>query len=397
MNILSHFNYDELNIINLIKKECLKHNRKAYLVGGVVRDFLLNKKPRDIDICIECNPIDIIKKIDFVKEYKYYEKFQTSTITFKNGVILDLIRCRKEEYEFPGALPNIIPSNIYDDLYRRDFTINAIGYDIVNNKIIDPYNGVADLRNRIVKKVHIDSYNEDPTRIFRAIKYANRYNFYINDLYEIRECIDAQVFNTISSDRIVREILIACSETNWIKNILMYNELGILEIDLNLFNIGKKIYNYTCMDDRLINLFISMKNKNHRQLLINNSVLKKELKSAFRDFENLIYKLDRLLHSDINNFNIYNILSRMSDTDIKLISFNKSYKYLILNYIKNMNNISLNVTGKDLINLGIKKGKQYREILKRLLLLKLNTGILNEKQYLYAKLGEIVNVNKHKN
>ena len=68
MNILSHFNYDELNIINLIKKECLKHNRKAYLVGGVVRDFLLNKKPRDIDICIECNPIDIIKKIDFVKE-----------------------------------------------------------------------------------------------------------------------------------------------------------------------------------------------------------------------------------------------------------------------------------------------------------------------------------------
>lgn len=63
MNILSHFNYDELNIINLIKKECLKHNRKAYLVGGVVRDFLLNKKPRDIDICIECNPIDIIKKL----------------------------------------------------------------------------------------------------------------------------------------------------------------------------------------------------------------------------------------------------------------------------------------------------------------------------------------------
>ncbi|QGU95168.1 CCA tRNA nucleotidyltransferase [Clostridium bovifaecis] len=382
MNILSQFNSEELYVINLIKKECIDCNIKVYLVGGIMRDFLLNKKPRDIDISVECNPINIIERMSYIKEYKYHEKFHTSTILFKNGIIVDLIRCRKEKYDFPGALPNIIPSDIYDDLYRRDFTINAIAYDIIDNKIIDPYNGNEDLKNKIVKKVHMESYSEDPTRIYRAIRYASRYNFRINDIQEISKCIKGQVFKTISIDRIIREIVMICSEDNWINCLALCNELQMLDIDINWLN-KSKLCSYSSINDKIIGLFISIRNKKHRELFINNSILKRELKSAFKNYEDLNYRLNRLIFNELTNFDIYNILSKLNEFEIKLISFNRIYKYIIINYFKNLSNISLEINGKYLAELGLNNGKQYKKILRYLLTLKLNTGIFDEKNYLH--------------
>lgn len=389
MNVLSQFNDGELYVIDLIKEECIKCNIKAYLVGGVIRDFLLNKKQKDIDISIECNPINIIKRIDYIKEYKYHEKFKTSTIMFKNGVIVDLIRCRKEEYGFPGALPNIVPSDIYDDLYRRDFTMNAMAYDIISDTIIDPYNGKEDLKNKIIKKVHENSFCEDPTRIFRAIKYANRYDFYIDDIEEIRKCVKVQVFKTISVDRIIREIIMICREDNWVNCLTLCNELKILNIDINLLDKGK-LCDCSSINDRIINLFIAIADEKYRALFINNSILKKELKSAFKNYEDLNCRLNKLIINDLNNFDIYNILSKLSEDEIKLISFNKSYKYIITNYLENLMNISLEINGDNLAELGLNHGKQYKKILEHLLALKLNTGIFDEKKYLHKKLGEIL-------
>ena len=82
-------------------------------------------------------------------------------------------------YPFPGSLPNIKPSNIHEDLYRRDFTINAIALQLFPKpyKLIDPVNGIEELKNKRIKIIHEKSFQDDPTRIFRAIRYSSRFDF----------------------------------------------------------------------------------------------------------------------------------------------------------------------------------------------------------------------------
>ncbi|KGM95619.1 poly(A) polymerase, partial [Clostridium novyi A str. 4552] len=278
MNILDNFDYKELEVINLIKETCIKSKVNAYIVGGAIRDSVIKVKPKDIDICIELNPMNIIRKLNFVKEYKYYEKFQTSTIVFQNGIEIDLIRCRKEEYEFNGALPKVTPSNIKDDLFRRDFTCNAIAYDLANDILIDPFNGLEDITNGIVRKVHADSYMEDPTRIFRAIKYANRYDFKIHGKNEIKKALLKKSMGNISNDRIMREIVSLCKEEKWINNIFSCNEFNILNIEKSMFLEDNFLCNYKDYNDRILKVFLS--SKGNRDIFIKNSVLCKDIKKA---------------------------------------------------------------------------------------------------------------------
>lgn len=397
MNILSYFSNEEVYIIDLLKIYCINNNTRAYLIGGVVRDFLLNKKSKDIDICIECDPMEFIESIEYIQDYKYHNKFQTSTILFKNEVKMDLIRCRREEYDFNGALPKIIPSNIYDDLYRRDFTINAIAYDIIDNKIIDPYNGVKDVKKGIIKEVHTNSYEEDPTRIFRGIKYSNRYNFSIEDIDKISHCIKNNVFKTISRDRTMKELLLLCNEENWVDNILSCHELGIVGIDGKFVNRQSKLIDYSILDDRILAFYISIREDDeYRRLFINNSVLKKGLRSAFKNFEKYNNTLNKLIHKNTDNSDIYKILNSVSCIELKLFSFNKLYKYIIMNYIDNLKDISVKINDSDLKELALEKGKEYKKILNHLLKIKLNIGVLNEEKYIRKKMGEILNVIKYK-
>ncbi|GAB6151122.1 CCA tRNA nucleotidyltransferase [Clostridium novyi] len=394
MNILDNFDFKELEAINLIKETCAKFNANAYIVGGAIRDSILNVKPKDIDICIESNPINIISKLNFVKEYKYYEKFQTSTIVFENEVEIDLIRCRKEKYEFNGALPKVIPSNIMDDLFRRDFTCNAIAYNLVNDTIIDPFNGRDDINKGILRKIHENSYMEDPTRIFRAIKYANRYDFKIHDKDEIKESLLKKSMNNISNDRIIREIVSLCKEEKWIHNIFSCNELNILNIEKSMFLEDKFLFNYKDYNDRILNVFLS--SKGNRGIFIKNSVLCKDIKKAFENYNNGITNKNYLLNEK-DNFSIYNKLKNFSTYDIKILAHFKENKYKLLNYIHNLKNMKLDVNGKYLSQLSLNNKTKYKDILNYLYMIKLNTGIRDDVKYLFGNLGEILNVVKYKN
>jgi tRNA nucleotidyltransferase/poly(A) polymerase len=127
LDILSGFNDEELYIVNSIERICRIKDIKSYVVGGAVRDILLHVNVKDIDICLNEDPIVVLKSLGGVHKFKYYDEFQTASIIFNNGISIDLIRCRKEVYLKPGMLPKIIPSDIKDDLYRRDFYCKCIG------------------------------------------------------------------------------------------------------------------------------------------------------------------------------------------------------------------------------------------------------------------------------
>ncbi len=179
-------------------------NRIA-IVGGFLRDELIRqlhneptKKIQDIDLIIEGDPsklVNLIKeqlgntRVVITRQSPVYQ-----TIELKiDGLKIDIARARKENYPKPAHNPEITPSSIEEDLYRRDFTINSMALDLRTFEFIDPYEGYKAILSRNIDFIHDESASEDPTRVFRASRYAARLNFDLTS-----KCIN-QINSTINS------------------------------------------------------------------------------------------------------------------------------------------------------------------------------------------------------
>lgn len=373
MDIFSGLNCSQIYVINLIKKVCKLKDVKSYIVGGAVRDALLKVKVRDIDICVDKDPKIIIESLAEIKTFKYYSEFQTAALEFKNGVSVDIIRCRKESYTKYGMLPKITPSDIDHDLFRRDFTINALAYDLGYNKLIDLYGGILDIKNKSIRKIHNNSYEEDCTRIFRAIKYSIRYKFSLYDREQIVSCIDKGILKTISNDRISKEISLLCIEQNWKDAFLLCESLNIFNLNCNLIGIPNKVIGYDDVNMRLLNLFYSFKNKDDAHILIDNSILDSNIKKSMMKLKDC--SVENILKNTFGNYEIFNHLKNMSKYDLAYLSWNIELTYKIYNYIYNLEGCKLSINGNKIKALGIKDGKLIGSILRYIMKLKLNTGI----------------------
>ena len=153
----------------------------AYLVGGSVRDTLVGLTPGDPDVAIVGDApkfaMALVHHAGGV--VKSVSQFGTARVVIPAGSF-DLATARTETYEEPGALPNVEASGIVDDLSRRDFTINSMAVDISPSnwgELLDPHSGFSDTARRRIKVLHSDSFQDDPTRIFRAIRYQVRLDF----------------------------------------------------------------------------------------------------------------------------------------------------------------------------------------------------------------------------
>ena len=148
-----------------------KYEKKIYMVGGTVRDIFLQRDSWDIGLVLEGNALEFagILHRTLGGELKTYNRFLSATIKVA-GFSLDLMTARKEVYKSYGSLPEITPGNINDDLKRRDFTVNALAINLIDGKIIDPFGGIDDLKNRQLSILHKNSFKEDPSRILRAAR-----------------------------------------------------------------------------------------------------------------------------------------------------------------------------------------------------------------------------------
>ena len=188
-------------------------SQSVYVVGGFVRDLLIGRENLDIDIVVEGNAIDFVHQLAKVWEgqVQTHHKFKTATITRRDGLKLDFVSARNETYTSPGALPSVEYGTIAQDLRRRDFSINALAMQLQPDtfgEIVDCTEGLRDLRAGRIRVLHEQSFIDDPTRIFRAIRYAARYNFRIveADQQRILDAINQGVLNLISGQRIRNEI-----------------------------------------------------------------------------------------------------------------------------------------------------------------------------------------------
>ena len=154
-------------------------NLEIFLVGGALRDILLEIPPKELDFCINGEINEFKEFLNNDKQMKIIKvsEFETYKVLFKDK-IYDFSVTRKESYIHKGSLPKIDAFNvpIETDLKRRDFTINSIAMNINSdiNNLIDPLNGLKDLKNKIIKVNHDESFKDDPTRAYREVKFSKR-------------------------------------------------------------------------------------------------------------------------------------------------------------------------------------------------------------------------------
>ena len=188
-------------------------SQSVYVVGGFVRDLLLCRDNLDLDIVVEGDAICFARYLaeKWAGKLQTHREFGTGTVTRTDGLKLDFVSARCETYERPGTLPLVRYGTIEDDLCRRDFSINALAMTLnpdAFGELVDYTNGLRDLRAGYIRVIHNRSFIDDPTRIFRAIRYERRYGFQIveGDQKRIREAINQGVLDLISGQRIRNEI-----------------------------------------------------------------------------------------------------------------------------------------------------------------------------------------------
>lgn len=180
----------------------------AYLAGGAVRDLLLGGPGTDLDVVIEGDTDALSGLPGF--ELEREGLFLTGRVE-RGGARIDVARARAESYPEPGALPEVRPAPIEEDLARRDFTINAMAFPLSGEReLIDPHGGVADLQAGLLRVLHDRSFTDDPTRALRAARYAARFGFELEPQTE-RLLRDADL-STVSDDRVQSELRRTASE-----------------------------------------------------------------------------------------------------------------------------------------------------------------------------------------
>jgi tRNA nucleotidyltransferase (CCA-adding enzyme) len=196
----------------------------TYLVGGVVRDLLLGADGADLDVVIEGDAESLADVPGYEPERDEY--FLTGRLAVGDQTI-DIARTRAETYPQPGALPEVRPAPIGEDLARRDFTVNAMAYPLKDGaELIDPHEGLEDLRAGRLRVIHDRSFIDDPTRALRAARYAARFGF---DLEPDTASLLAEAdLATVSEDRVQNELRKIAAEKDPARAIQLVVDWGVM-------------------------------------------------------------------------------------------------------------------------------------------------------------------------
>jgi tRNA nucleotidyltransferase (CCA-adding enzyme) len=205
----------------------------AWLVGGAVRDLMLGAGTVDLDVAIEGDAREVARELAarLDGEAVEHERFGTATVK-ADGLALDLASTRRESYAHPGALPDVEPASLDEDLARRDFTVNAMAASLAADSpgdVRDPHDGRVDLDGGVIRVLHGGSFIDDPTRLLRAVRYESRLGFRMDPETErlAREAIAAGALSTVSGARIRDELLDMLGEPTVAASVARLQDLGL--------------------------------------------------------------------------------------------------------------------------------------------------------------------------
>lgn len=373
-----------------------KYNGQIYLVGGAVRDDILGKTFKDLDILITGIPLDILEHaLDKYGEVnavgKSFGIFKLKPIDGSDEIDIAIPRTEKVTDEGGHKAFDVVSDHnlsIIDDLRRRDFTINAIAKGI-NGELIDPFGGKSDLDNKIIRVVNPEAFSDDPLRMLRAVQFASRFNFKIesktlkmikNNAYKIKE---------ISPERILIEFDKIVKKGNKLTGALYLKETNLLNNILNTdvdIEIESKWDNVKTMGEFIFLLMyntISDISKFYKDELKGNSETYKEIKA-------LEIGLNENMDSPFKNRGIAHVMYKHSpnslNSEILPDNLQKAAMELLSGkYPKTINELEIN--GNDLIELGF-RGEEIGNKFKSLLSNVYHENVKNNREDLLNLLGK---------
>lgn len=220
---------------------------KAYIVGGIVRDLMLGREGLDLDVVVEGSAVDFLKRLDWEGcRVSVHERYKTGTLIFPDGMKVDVATARREFYEYPLAQPKVASDSLKHDLYRRDFTINAMAISITPDTwgtLIDYFGGRRDLKKKVLKVLHNLSFVEDPTRVIRGIRLEQRLGFRMEDntLRLLKSCLRGGLLSRLSGFRLRSELELLFQEKAPYPGMKRMAELGAWDILFPGIRIGNVV------------------------------------------------------------------------------------------------------------------------------------------------------------
>ncbi|MCL6635369.1 MAG: CBS domain-containing protein [Peptococcaceae bacterium] len=186
---------------------------RVYGAGGIVRDLILGMECLDIDLVVEGDGIELARAMgnDFGGRVRMHPKFRTATVLFPGGQQVDVATARVEFYQYPAAMPQVEASSLHQDLYRRDFTINAMAVSLNRDDfgdVVDFFGGREDLERGLIRVLHNLSFVEDPTRLLRGVRFEKRYQMTLEPqtLRLAKEAVRSKMLARVSMERVWEEL-----------------------------------------------------------------------------------------------------------------------------------------------------------------------------------------------
>lgn len=347
-------------------------------MGGAVRDILLEQSVNDIDLVVEGKVNQIASFLENSSSAKVlaYSQFNSVKINFFEHKI-DISGSRKETYGHPGALPTIQSGTIHEDLNRRDFTINALAMRLWPNPygdLIDPLAGYNDILHRKLRILHKESFQDDATRILRAIRYEQRLGLQLEQETEAALIRDLPFLGNISGHRISSELTSIFQEKNPAPIMIRLSQLGLLNVISPIFPIKRnaeyelgKIHELVgkLQPSHYLGWIVHPLDLESAEIFIKRLSMSKKWATITRDIISARKKIFRIgLHT--SPMDLYTILHRSSAKAVEVIAALETNKGMKLNMVKYLNqhqSVKPFLSGEELIELGITQGTQVREML----------------------------------
>jgi tRNA nucleotidyltransferase (CCA-adding enzyme) len=365
----------------------------VYLVGGTVRDILLGERGFDVDIAVEGDAIALAEALAEALggRVRPHDKFGTAVVLFGEGQRVDVVTARTEFYDAPAALPTVEHATIREDLFRRDFTINAMAVSLRGDdfgRLVDPFGGRRDLEAGRLRVLHNLSFIDDPTRIFRAVRYEARYGFAMDEHTArlARGCIEMGLVGDLSSARLRDELIAVLEEPEPGRALRRLGELGA----------DRAIHPHLAADDAGVRLFKRLLELRRRYapdvpawrlgLIVLARRLPSDevygwlerLKVRRRDAERIAAAVtvgprlvERVQANDAEPADVVRLLEPFAP-DAPLYALALADLEPLRRFFQSLRDVRLDITGADLAELGVGESPRVGEILGELRRRKLN-------------------------
>jgi tRNA nucleotidyltransferase (CCA-adding enzyme) len=397
----------------------------VYAVGGFVRDLLLKVENFDVDIVVEGDGIRFAEALEkkVPCRIRTHRKFGTAIILFPDGLKVDVATARWEVYDSPAALPTVESASIKMDLYRRDFTVNTLAIQLnpkAFGELIDFFGGVKDVKEKTIRVLHNLSFVEDPTRVFRAIRFEQRFGFQIGKHTQnlMRNAVKVGFLERLSGGRVLSELILILREEDPLPALKRMRDFNLfhflhpgLKFDEQAEALCEQIHHVIAWFDLLfleqryerwliyfyglMDLIKEGEREELCQRLAMNDRLRKRVKEGKLQADQVLLQIFSWINTDRRpkRSEIYDVLDPLS-IESKLFMMAKTTQVATRRYISlyftQLKDTKPILRGTDLIQMGMKSGPSIKKALSGLLKARLDEQVItrqDEMEYISRAQG----------